>query len=180
VIVPVPTARLAAAAAVLAIAVVALPTEPGFALLAANGLLLGAAALDWARAVRPETLRVDRDLPAIVALDGEAEVAWTVRNPAGRRVRVDLADDLVPSLRAHSRRARLHVPAGGSATARTRIRPARRGRFEPATVTVRVERSKDQTRPTPRRIFASFTVGPSHRPSIMAGSSCSRLRLASM
>jgi uncharacterized protein (DUF58 family) len=136
--VPVPTARLAAVAAALAVAVVVLP-DPGVALLGANGLLLAAAAVDWARAIRPETLPVVRTLPAIVALDGEAEVAWTVANPTGRRVRVHLADDLAPSLRAGTRRARLDVPPGRRAIARTTIRPARRGRFDPASVTVRVQ-----------------------------------------
>ena len=136
---PVPGARLVVAAAVASVLVLASPW-PGEALLAVNLALVVVAAVDWARAVRPSTIGVERDMPGVVPLGGEAEVAWTVRNPgAGRQLRLTLADELAPSLAAVSRRARMVVPPGGRATARTAIRPTRRGKFTPTEIVLRVE-----------------------------------------
>jgi uncharacterized protein (DUF58 family) len=135
---PVPTWRLAAAAAVGAAVVLAWPGTPMRALLAVNGLLLAAAVADWLLAPATRRVGVERDLPAVVALDKAAQVTWRVRNPAGRRLQVRLADELAPSLRADTRRVALAVPAGGSARASTTIHPSRRGRFTPAEVVVRV------------------------------------------
>jgi uncharacterized protein (DUF58 family) len=53
-------------------------------------------------------------------------------------VSVRLADELVPSLRPANRRARLRVPAGGRAVARTTLQPSRRGLFALTGMTVRV------------------------------------------
>jgi len=136
--VPVPTWRVAAVAAVIA-GLVLLAPAPDLALIAANGALLVAAIVDWALTPRARRLQVERSVPGIVALDSEAEVVWKVRNPSRRRLRVRLADELVPSLGADSRRARLVLPPLGSATARTRLRPQRRGRFDPTTITLRVQ-----------------------------------------
>ncbi|CAN5766044.1 MAG: DUF58 domain-containing protein [Actinomycetota bacterium] len=135
---PVPTWRVAAVAAVIA-GLVLLAPAPDLALIAANGALLVAAIVDWALTPRARRLQVERSVPGIVALDSEAEVVWKVRNPSRRRLRVRLADELVPSLGADSRRARLVLPPLGSATARTRLRPQRRGRFDPTTITLRVQ-----------------------------------------
>ena len=136
---PVPTWRLAALAAAAAPIVLLAPLGPAPTLIAANVVLLAAAGVDWWRAPAAGRLEVDRDLPGVVALDGEAPVVWTVTNPTGRRLLVRLADELAPSLGARDRWARLSVPAGGRATARTLLRPSRRGRFTPTTLTVRVE-----------------------------------------
>jgi len=136
---PLPTRRLAAAAAMASLLVLVLPLEPGWSLLLVNGLLLAAAAGDWAAATRPGTVSVQRDLPGVVPLDAGAEVAWRVGNPSGRTLRLTLADELAPSLNAATRRARLVVPAHGRAVARARLRPARRGRFTPTEVVVRVQ-----------------------------------------
>lgn len=136
---PVPTWRLAAVAAAASLVVLLAPVGAGTALLAVNAVLLAAAALDWLRTLRPGTVEVTRELPGTVGLDQAAEVAWRVRNPGPRPLRVRLADELGPSLRPASRRAALTVPAGGGAVARTAIRPARRGRFTPTELTVRVE-----------------------------------------
>ncbi|HWB72443.1 MAG TPA: DUF58 domain-containing protein [Egibacteraceae bacterium] len=136
---PVPTWRLAAAAAVAAVAVLAVPADPLLTLLAANGALLVAAAVDALRAAPPEDLGVTRELPGVVPLDGRAEIVWRVTNPTGRRLRLRLADALAPSLRAATRRARLVVPARGRAAGRTAINPSRRGRFALSEVTLRVE-----------------------------------------
>ena len=136
---PVPTWRLGAAAVVLAPVAAVLPTGLWTALALVNGVLLAAAVVDAALAPAVRTLTVERDMPAALTLDGQATVRWYVANPARRRLRVRLADQMAPSLRADDRRARLVVPPGGRATASTRIHPSRRGRFALAGVTVRVE-----------------------------------------
>ncbi|MDQ1396646.1 MAG: hypothetical protein QOG64_1905 [Acidimicrobiaceae bacterium] len=160
---PVPTARLAIAAAVASLAVGFLPTSAGGALLLVNGALLVAAVADWAIAPSPATVAVSRDLPGVVALGATAEVGWRVRNPTGRRLTVALADQLAPSLRAATRRARLTVPPGGTVAAQTVIRPSRRGRFQPAELTVRVEGplglvARQRRRPLPGllRVYPPF------------------------
>jgi uncharacterized protein (DUF58 family) len=136
--VPVPTWRLAAVAAAASLLVLVAPA-PGLALLWVNAGLLAAAALDWALAVRPAAIGVERDLPGVVALGSEAAVCWKVRNPGRRVLRLALADELAPSLGADSRRARLSVAPRATATARTTLRPHRRGRFTPEEVVLRVE-----------------------------------------
>jgi uncharacterized protein (DUF58 family) len=132
------TGRLALAAVLAAGLALALPLPVFPALLVLNGGLLLVATVDWALASRPERFTVERELPGIVPLGGEATVTWWVRNPARRANRVRLADELVPSLGAGTRRARLTVPAGGRASARTTLHPSRRGRFSPDNVTLRV------------------------------------------
>ena len=140
---PVPTWRLAAAAAAGSLVVLLLPVRAPFGLLAVDGVLLVVALADWLRATLPVELEVERELPGIVPLGGESRVVWRVANRqgrhAGRAVRVALADELAPSLAATTRRARLRVPAHGRASAATEIRPTRRGRFTPTELTVRVE-----------------------------------------
>ncbi|HVF13281.1 MAG TPA: DUF58 domain-containing protein [Acidimicrobiales bacterium] len=136
--IPVPTARLVVAAAVASVLVLASPW-PGAILWAVDLALLAVAAVDWGRAPRPSTIPVERDLPGVVPLGGEAEVVWTVRNPGSRTLRLTLADELAPSLDADSRRARVVVPPGGRAMARTAIRPRRRGKFTPTEIVVRIE-----------------------------------------
>jgi len=142
---PVPTWRLAAAAAVGSVAVLLLPLPPPIGLVAVDGALLAAAIADWLLATRPSDLEVGRELPGIVPLGAEARIVWTVARPHGRRrvpvrpVRVRLADELAPSLAATTRRARLVVPAHGRASAATTIRPQRRGRFNPSELALRVE-----------------------------------------
>ena len=149
--VPVPTWRLVAAAAVGSLVVLLLPVGPPAGLWVVNGVLLLAAVADWVLAVRPDDLRVERDLPGIVPLGHQAQITWRIvhrprRDPDGRRdpargrgVRVRVADELAPSLGAVTRRVRVVVPVRGRAVAATTVRPSRRGRFEPAEVVVRVE-----------------------------------------
>jgi uncharacterized protein (DUF58 family) len=162
---PVPTWRLAAAAALGSVAVLLLPLPPPIGLVVVDGALLVAAIVDWLLATRPADLDVGRELPGIVPLGTEARIVWTVaRRPRGRRrggpdlvrrglrstaaagraapprrARVRLADELAPSLAAATRRARLVVPAQGRASAATTIRPRRRGRFTPTELALRVE-----------------------------------------
>ena len=136
---PVPTGRLALLAALLALAVAVSPLGLPEGLLVVNGVLAVVALVDWARAVRPDVLGIERELPAVLALGGEGEVVWRLRNPTSRPVRVDLADELAPSLGYGTRRVRLTLPAGGGASARTTLRPRRRGRFAPTEMVLRVE-----------------------------------------
>ena len=104
---PVPTGRLALLAALLALAVAVSPLGLPEGLLVVNGVLVLVALVDWALAPRPDLLGVERELPAVVALAPEGEVVWRLRNPTSRPVRVDLADELAPSLGYGTRRARL-------------------------------------------------------------------------
>ena len=135
----VPTRRLALVAALASVVVLLLPGGGLGWVLAVNALLLAAAALDTVLAPSPASLPVRRDLPPAVTLGVTADVAWTVANPARRALRVALADELAPSLRPATRRAAARVPAGGALRAATTIRPARRGRFLPTELVLRVD-----------------------------------------
>ena len=141
---PVPTRRLALAAALGALVVLALPVDRR--LLLVDGLLLLAAVVDWLLAPRPDRVGVTRELPGVLALGGRGDVVWRLTNPLGRRVRVALADDLAPSLRAATRRVRVTMPARGRAEARAELHPARRGRFEPGFVTAQSPRLRKISR----------------------------------
>ena len=161
--VPVPTGRLALAAAAASALVVLLPVEPPGSLIAVNVALLALAVADWALASSPRQLTIERDLPGVVALGGDAELTWRVQNPSARTVTVSLADELSPSLRADTRRARLRVPARGRVTAQTALHPSRRGRFDPTEVAVRVEgplglvaRQAAVRRPATLRVYPTF------------------------
>src|SRR5690606_14058001 len=94
---------------------------------------------DWALVPRPGAFAVRRRLPAAVELHHPAEVGWVVESRAPRRAVVHVADELAPSLRAGRRRFRVDLAPQAVATVTTAIRPARRGRFEPREVVVRVE-----------------------------------------
>jgi uncharacterized protein (DUF58 family) len=137
----VPTRRLAVVAALATVVVLVVPSDlhVGLVLLAVDGGLLLLALVDALLAPRPREVRVQRDLPGVVALGGQDTLTWRVGNPTGRRLRVALADDLAPSLRAGDRRFGVKVQAGGVADASTVLRPARRGLFRPTTLVVRVD-----------------------------------------
>jgi uncharacterized protein (DUF58 family) len=134
---PIPTRRLAAVVALSSIVVLLVDGGVGF--LVVNAVLVLVALVDWAAATSPGTMVITRVLPEVVVLGGRAEVVWQVSNPTRRRQVVGFADELAPSLGAGSRRARVTVPAQGGVDVATTIRPSRRGRFEPASMTVRVE-----------------------------------------
>ena len=158
---PIPTRRLAAVAALASIVVLVADGVLGF--LVVNAVLAVAALVDWALASRPSVVEITRGLPEVVQLEGRDEIVWRVANPTGRRQRVGFADELAPSLRAGSRRARVTVPAHGAADVSTTIHPSRRGRFEPTAMTVRVEgplglAARQQTRRLPGvlRVYPPF------------------------
>jgi uncharacterized protein (DUF58 family) len=132
-------------------------------LVAVNGALAVVALLDALAAPAPGSLPVERRLPGAVTLGASAEIAWTVRNPRRRALRVAVADELAPSLRADTRRIAARIPRGGVLEAATTIRPARRGRFTPTEVVVRVDgplglgaRQATQLVPGVLRVFPSF------------------------
>ena len=143
---PVPTWRLAALAAAGALVVLALPPLGRLSLgpveldgrfVAVNVVVLLLALADLLRAPRPAVVEVARRLPAAVVLDQPATVGWEVTNPLSRPTRVQLADQLAPSLGARQRRVSVDVPARGRVEVRTDIHPHRRGRFQPDEVVVR-------------------------------------------
>ena len=160
---PVPTGRLALSAVVASLAVAFFPGDSTNGLLAVNGLLLVVALADWWAAPRPSSVSVDRSLPGIVGLGQVADVSWTVTNPGTGSVRLELADQLAPSLRAADRRVSMVVPARGRATATTTIQPSRRGRFAVDEIVVRIQgrlglaaRQERLVRPSTLRVYPPF------------------------
>jgi uncharacterized protein (DUF58 family) len=134
--VPVLTRRLALVLAVASIAMVGARNWAGFVVI--NAVLLAVAAIDWALAPSPRRVRVERELPDVVALDTVGSCAWQITNPSDRRAVIEIADELAPSLRARVRRVRVTVKGRGTVEARTSFKPARRGRFDICVVAVRV------------------------------------------
>jgi uncharacterized protein (DUF58 family) len=139
-VIPVPTRRLAVVALALAALRLALPDVPILqGLVVLDLLLLAVAAVDWLLAPAPERIGIERTLPSMLIIGQAGEVSWRVSNPTRRRVRVSVADELAPSLQASTRRLKLTLAPEGLSTARTPIRPTRRGRFMPREMVVRVE-----------------------------------------
>ena len=134
---PVPTLRLALIAAAAGL-FLAFLSQPGPVFFLVNLSLAALFVADWLVTPSARRLDVTRDLPGVISLDGTGEVVWSVRNRTRRALHVRLADELVPSLHAASRRASLRVPAGGRAGASTQITPSRRGLFTPQSITLRV------------------------------------------
>jgi uncharacterized protein (DUF58 family) len=161
-VIPTPTRRLAAVAALAAVVVLLLPEDlPALPVVA--GALLAVAVLDLVLAPPPAAVEVARELPGVVSLGTTAPVAWRLHNRSRRRGRVVVADELAPSLRAGDRRARLALGPGQRATASTTIRPARRGRFEPREVVVRTtgplglaSRQRSRSVPGLLRVYPPF------------------------
>jgi len=136
-----PTRRLAIVVLVVAavLAVAPLPEVPIWivaVVVAAVGVVL--VVLDALAAVRPGALTLERRHPPVVVADSTAEIEWTVASEARRPVRLLVADELAPSLRATARRFDVRVPAGDVTRVRTTIRPLRRGRFDLERLSVRI------------------------------------------
>jgi uncharacterized protein (DUF58 family) len=157
--VPIPTRRLALVAVLASIVVIALDSGWGF--LAVEAALVVAALIDWALASRPAAIEIIRDLPEVLVLNATGTITWTVTNTTGRRQRLAFADELAPSLGAGTRRARVTVPARGLAEVRTELRPTRRGRFEIAGLTVRIDGPLGlASRQSTRRLVSVLRVYP--------------------
>ncbi|HSK24537.1 MAG TPA: DUF58 domain-containing protein [Egicoccus sp.] len=133
---PLPTARAAMLTAALVAVVWFAPVTLPFWLVPAA--ILAVVAVDAAMAPAPWSVGADRELPAVVALDGRAQLRWRVHNPRARGLRVQLADELAPSLRAARRRTTLVLPPRGTGGHAVELVPSRRGTFEPRRLTVRV------------------------------------------
>ena len=133
--IPVLTARLAVVLAVAAVIPLVLPSAATVVGVTIAALVF--AGLDWWFAPHPDTVVVERDLPRVVPLGASGTVSWAVRNPTDRPQRVEIADELAPSLRATRRRTRLALPASGRVRSSTEIRPTRRGLFRPSALSVR-------------------------------------------
>lgn len=136
-----PTARAVALAAVasvpLALAAPAGLPVPGVAA-ATTALVVALVVADSAAATAPRRIVVGREHPPVVSVGERAELRWTVTSEATRTVHVALADDLAPSLRPSTRRARVRLAPGDTAVVTTTLRPLRRGRFEPSHVVLRI------------------------------------------
>ena len=62
----------------------------------------------------PKVLLLRREHPPVVVAGREATLTWEVRSESSRSLRVGLADDLAPSLRARVRRCLGAHPAAGN------------------------------------------------------------------
>ena len=161
---PVPTFRLAVAAAVASFVVLFLPVHQPIGILVVDGALLAAAAIDVALAPDPGAVTVEREAPRSLTMGSQGEVRWRVGNRTTRRLHVGIADELAPSLHPTARRAHLVLPPGATITARASISPSRRGRFEPSEVVVRVDGPLGlASRQRPRRLPATIRVLPAFR-----------------
>lgn len=134
---PVPTRRLALIVVLSSVSMIALASWTGF--IALNALLAGVAVTDFFLAPSPDAIRIEREVPDVISLGVEGSIGWRLTNPLRRPLKVTFADELAPSLRARSRRARVTLPGKRSVDVRTSFRPSRRGRFAIETLTVRVD-----------------------------------------
>jgi uncharacterized protein (DUF58 family) len=129
------TGRAAVAAVIGALVVLALRTVP--ALLAVDGLILAAVAVDVVLAAPVRPLQVARGGDTRIRLGTGGELTLTVANPGRRALRGTVRDAWQPSAGAQPTRAEVSVPAGGVANLTTTLTPGRRGDFAAGRVTVR-------------------------------------------
>ena len=161
---PLPTRRLALVAALLSLAAGFLPVASPVGIIIAIGATVALAVVEFFVATPTRTVKVERALPPTLALGETGRVEWVVTNPTRRQVRVAIADELAPSLGAGSRRAELVVPAEGSLSASTTIRPSRRGDFTPTELVVRTYGPLGlAARQAPRSLPGRIRVLPSFR-----------------
>ncbi|MEO7428151.1 MAG: DUF58 domain-containing protein [Acidimicrobiales bacterium] len=160
----VPTRRLAAVAAVASLLALALPVRGLLRpLVLIDSALLLVALVDALVGLDPQRLAVVRELPPVIVLGREAEVGWSIRNPTARRIRVALADQLAPSLRASGRRFAGVAPPGARLVGTATLAPTRRGRFDVTDLVVRVDgplglgaRQRTIRRPEVLRVHPAF------------------------
>lgn len=134
---PVPTWRLAAALLLVGLTTLLFATGALAAWLVGNLVVVALAVADWALAPSPAAVGVRRDVEAVLVMDVPSPLCWTLQNPTGRAVTVDLADALPPSLRIPDRRARMRLPAGGRGVENQTVTPARRGTVTLGPITLR-------------------------------------------
>ncbi|WP_330330742.1 DUF58 domain-containing protein [Streptomyces sp. NBC_00536] len=154
--------------------------EPGWTgILAVNGPLALACAVDYALAAPVRTLRLARSGDTSVRLGESAEVHLSVTNPGGRTLRARIRDawppsSWLPGTEAAASRHALTVPAGERRRVTTRLRPSRRGDRHADRVTIRsygplglMARQGSHVVPWTVRVLPPFT-SRKHLPSRLA------------
>ncbi|MEU3408589.1 DUF58 domain-containing protein [Streptomyces sp. NPDC006670] len=154
--------------------------EPSWTgLLAVNGTLGLACALDYALAAPVRTLRLTRSGDTSARLGETADVHLTLTNPAARPLRARVRDAWPPSswqpgTETAASRHEVTVPAGERRRLTTRLRPTRRGDRRADRVTIRsygplglVARQGSHTVPWTVRVLPPFT-SRKHLPSRLA------------
>ncbi len=137
-----PTRRLVIVATVLAAGLLVYPGGPvdvWWTAAAITTLLALVGLADAAIGTSPKLLWLRREHPPVVVAGREATLTWEIRSESARPLRIGVADDLAPSLRARSRRVSLRLPPRGTARVSTTIRPLRRGHFALDHLTVRID-----------------------------------------
>lgn len=136
-----PTGRAALLAALGSIPVGVL--EPSWAgMLAVNGPIALACAVDFALAAPVRTLKLTRSGDTAVRLGESADVHLTVTNPSGRTLRARVRDawppsSWLPGTETVASRHEVVIPAGERRRLTTRLLPTRRGDRPAARVTIR-------------------------------------------
>ncbi|MEW1635883.1 DUF58 domain-containing protein [Streptomyces sp. NPDC093801] len=154
--------------------------EPSWTgLLAVNGTLGLACAVDYALAAPVRTLRLARSGDTSVRLGESADVHLTLTNPGTRRLRARVRDAWPPSswqagTETAASRHEVTVPAGERRRLTTRLRPTRRGDRRADRVTIRsygplglLTRQGSHTVPWTVRVLPPFT-SRKHLPSRLA------------
>ncbi|MFJ9343739.1 DUF58 domain-containing protein [Streptomyces sp. NPDC101733] len=154
--------------------------EPSWTgLLAVNGALGLACAVDYALAAPVRTLKLARSGDTSVRLGESADVHLTVTNPSSHGLRARVRDAWPPSSwqpgsETAASRHSLTVPAGERRLLTTRLRPTRRGDRQADRVTVRsygplglLARQGSHTVPWTVRVLPPFT-SRKHLPSRLA------------
>ncbi|MFJ8166746.1 DUF58 domain-containing protein [Streptomyces sp. NPDC096136] len=154
--------------------------EPSWTgLLAVNGTLGLACAVDYALAAPVRTLRLARSGDTSVRLGESADVHLTLTNPGTRRLRARVRDAWPPSSwqagsESAASRHEVTVPAGERRRLTTRLRPTRRGDRRADRVTIRsygplglLTRQGSHTVPWTVRVLPPFT-SRKHLPSRLA------------
>lgn len=163
---PVPTWRLAAAAALASLAILVVPVPAGLGLLGVNLVLFAAAAVDWLRAPRPAAIEVERELPGVVPLGGTAEIVWRLADRRGRDADRRGRRAARPARTAEDRRGRSTGRLGRSADRRA-VRADRAVRVrladELAPSLGATTRRAQVTIPARGRAAAATTITPQRR-----------------
>ncbi|MBW5486711.1 DUF58 domain-containing protein [Streptomyces bambusae] len=154
--------------------------EPSWTgMLAVNGPLALACAIDYALATPVRGLRLTRSGDTAVRLGDTADVHLTITNAGGRPLRAKVRDAWPPSswqpgTETAASRHSVTVPAGERRRVTTRLRPTRRGDRRAAKVTVRsygplglLARQGHHTVPWTVRVLPPFT-SRKHLPSRLA------------
>jgi uncharacterized protein (DUF58 family) len=131
------TWRLAVVAAVASLVAAFLPVGAPLGLLIVDGVLLVLAVVDWALTVPPGRVPVGRRLPESLVMEETGRIEWDVSNPGTRPLRMALADELAPSLRARTRRVEVVLEPAEARSLSTELVPGRRGAFSPSELVVR-------------------------------------------